>query len=159
MTENESTEQEVQAEVVEEKIVKRSAPPIPEGEHYIWGTGRRKSSVARVRIRPGTGKVVVNKRDADQYFPDITTLKTLIAPLTEVGMSESYDVFVNVKGGGFTGQAGAISLGVARAVSKHVPEVEHDLRVKGLLTRDSRAKERQKPGQPGARKGFQFSKR
>ena len=74
-------------------------------------------------------------------------------------MLKSYDVFVNVSGGGFTGQAGAVSLGLARALAKHMPETEHDLRDKGLLTRDARAKERKKPGQPGARKRFQFSKR
>ena len=137
----------------------RTAPPLPEGTHYIWGTGRRKASIARVRIKPGSGKIMVNDREVVEYFKKLRDQETAKAPLNALGMTGSYDVFVNVGGGGSTGQAGAVSLGVARAIAKHMPELEHDLRDKGLLTRDARMKERKKPGQPGARKSFQFSKR
>jgi small subunit ribosomal protein S9 len=145
------------AELVESKT--RTAPPLPEGEHFIWGTGRRKSSVARVRIRPGDGQFVINKRTKDEYFLHEKDRQIILAPLATAGLLKAYDVFVNVQGGGYTGQAGAVQLGLARAISKHLPEVEHDLRAKGLLTRDARMVERKKPGQPGARKRFQFSKR
>ena len=137
----------------------RSAPPLPAGTHFIWGTGRRKAAIARVRIRPGAGEFKVNKRDKDEYFVQEKDRDTITAPLATLGMLKSFDVFVNVNGGGFTGQAGAVCLGLARALARHMPESEHDLRDKGLLTRDARAKERKKPGQPGARKRFQFSKR
>ncbi|MCD4826109.1 MAG: 30S ribosomal protein S9 [Phycisphaerae bacterium] len=132
---------------------------MPEGTHYIWGTGRRKASVARVRIKPGTGKFLVNKREANAYFTQLRDQEAVISPLKTLGMMASYDVFVNVGGGGSTGQAGAVLLGLARALSKHMPEVDQELRDKGLMTRDARMKERKKPGQPGARKRFQFSKR
>lgn len=137
----------------------RTAPPLPEGALWIWGTGRRKTSVARVRIRPGTGTFIINNREKDEYLLSELTRNKAVEPLEIVGMMGSYDVYVNVKGGGVTGQADAISLGLARALSKHVPGEEHALRDKGLLTRDSRAKERKKPGKPGARKSFQYSKR
>ena len=137
----------------------RTVPPLPADAHYIWGTGRRKAAVARVRIRPGSGNFLVNKRKMDEYFPRLCDQESVLAPLHILGMLVSYDVWVNVNGGGATGQAGAVTLGLARALAKHIPEVEHDLRGKGLLTRDARMKERKKPGQPGARKRFQFSKR
>ena len=139
--------------------VARTAPALAEGEHYIWGTGRRKAAVARVRIRPGTGEFQINKRPSDEYFVQAKDRDTIIAPLQAGGVLKAYDVFVNVNGGGFTGQAGAVSLGLSRALARSLPDIEHDLRSKGLLTRDARAKERKKPGQPGARKRFQFSKR
>jgi len=142
-----------------EAKVARTAPALPEGEHYIWGTGRRKAAVARVRIRPGTGEFLINKRPSDEYFVQAKDRDTIIVPLQSCGLLKAYDVFVNVNGGGFTGQAGAVSLGLSRALARHMPDIEHDLRSKGLLTRDARAKERKKPGQPGARKRFQFSKR
>ena len=172
ITESQEPQAEVQAGQVEELKVEepkveekpkpkpsRTAPPLPEGQHYVWGTGRRKASVARVRIRPGSGKVLINKREVVEYFTKLRDQNTAMAPLEALGMLTSYDIWVNVGGGGSTGQAGAVSLGVARALAKHVPENEHDLRGKGLLTRDARMKERKKPGQPGARKSFQFSKR
>ncbi len=137
----------------------RTAPPLPDGALWIWGTGRRKTSVARVRIRPGTGTFIINNREKDEYLLSELTRNKAVEPLQVVGMTGSYDVYVNVKGGGITGQADAISLGLARALSKHVSGEEHSLRQKGLLTRDSRAKERKKPGKPGARKSFQYSKR
>ena len=141
------------------EVKQRTAPALPEGTHYIWGTGRRKSSIARVRIRPGSGKILINKREMGEYFPHIAHQQAVTAPLSTTGLTKGYDVWVNVGGGGMTGQAGAVALGLARAISKHMPELDHDLRAKGLLTRDARMKERKKPGQPGARKRFQFSKR
>lgn len=137
----------------------RTAPPLPAGACFLWGTGRRKKAVARVRIAPGEGKFLVNKREMPVYFPHMKDQETALSPLETLGMLKSYDVCVNVSGGGGTGQSGAVALGLARALARHMPEVERDLRNKGLLTRDARAKERKKPGQPGARKRFQFSKR
>ena len=135
------------------------APPLPEGKHYVWGTGRRKKAVARVRIRPGTGRFVVNKREADAYFNHQRDRDVIVAPLRIARMARGWDVWANVKGGGYTGQAGAVVLGLARALAKAMPEMEAALRDHGLLTRDARMVERKKPGQPGARKRFQFSKR
>lgn len=126
---------------------------------YTWGTGRRKASVARVRIRPGSGKILVNKRELAAYFPHIQDQFAVQAPLNIAGMTSNVDIWANVSGGGNTGQSNAIKLGLARAIAKYMPEVERELRDKGLLTRDARSRERKKPGQPGARKRFQFSKR
>lgn len=137
----------------------RTAPPLPEGKLWIWGTGRRKKAVARVRIRPGEGKINVNGRDVEEYFSAHKDRQAVLAPLRTSHLLKSYDVYCNVVGGGTTGQADAIKLGLARAIAKHQPEFEHDLRNNGLLTRDARMPERKKPGQPGARKHFQFSKR
>ncbi|MCP8617998.1 30S ribosomal protein S9 [Salirhabdus salicampi] len=124
-----------------------------------YGTGRRKSSVARVRLVPGTGKVVVNKRDAEEYFPYETLRRILNQPLEITETKGSYDVYVNVDGGGFTGQAGAIRLGIARALLEADPEYRSVLKREGLLTRDARAKERKKYGLKAARRAPQFSKR
>jgi small subunit ribosomal protein S9 len=148
---------EVKSETPAEAV--RSAPPLPEGKHYVWGTGRRKASVARVRIRPGSGTILVNNRPLEEYFNHIAHRNAAVSPLTTVGLTTAYDVWVNVNGGGMMGQSEAVMLGLARAISKHLPEVDRELRNKGLMTRDARAKERKKPGQPGARKRFQFSKR
>jgi len=137
----------------------RTAPPLPEGVQFIWGTGRRKSAVARVRIRPGEGKILINKREYTEYFPHLKDQEVVLSPLEVLGMVRSYDICVNLNGGGWTGQSGAVAMGLARALAKHMPDIERDLRNKGMLTRDARAKERKKPGQPGARKRFQFSKR
>lgn len=126
---------------------------------FIWGTGRRKKAVARVRIRPGKGLFLVNKREVDEYFPDDRERRTARAPLTIAENASHWEIHVNVRGGGISGQAGAVSLGLARALTKAVPELESTLRDNGLLTRDARMPERKKPGQPGARKRFQFSKR
>ena len=142
-----------------EEVTSKTAPPLPENTHYIWGTGRRKAAIARVRIRPGTGNITINKREMTEYFTTERDRQSVVSPLKVAGMLKSYDIWANVGGGGFTGQAGAVMLGLARALARHIPEIEHDLRSKGLLTRDSRMKERKKPGQPGARKSFQFSKR
>ncbi len=137
----------------------RTAPPLPEGVHYIWGTGRRKKAVARVRIRPGTGKIVINKREMTEYFPQAKEQQTVISPLKTSNMIKSWDIWANVGGGGLTGQAGAVTLGLARALCRAMPELESGLRAQGLLTRDARMKERKKYGQKGARRRFQFSKR
>jgi len=137
----------------------RTAPPLPEGQSYIWATGRRKKAVARIRMRPGTGKFLVNRREVVNYFTEEKDRSTVISPLRTVSMINSWDIWVNVDGGGSTGQAGAVALGLARAICRAVPDVEVSLRDQGLLTRDARMKERKKYGQKGARKRFQYSKR
>jgi small subunit ribosomal protein S9 len=126
---------------------------------FIWGTGRRKTSVARVRIRPGAGKFLIGQREINDYFFDVKRREDVVAPLKATQTLGKWDVFVNVHGGGQTGQSGAISLGIARALVKADPSLEPTLRNGRYLTRDSREVERKKPGQPGARKRFQFSKR
>ncbi|CDQ21604.1 SSU ribosomal protein S9P [Halobacillus karajensis] len=123
------------------------------------GTGRRKSSTARVRLVPGTGRVVVNKRDAEDFFPYETLRVILKQPLAVTETEGNYDVYVNVDGGGFTGQAGAIRHGIARALLQADPEYRTPLKRAGLLTRDARMKERKKYGLKGARRAPQFSKR
>jgi small subunit ribosomal protein S9 len=128
-------------------------------EGFIWGTGRRKSSVARVRIKYGQGRIVVNGREHKVYFPTTLTQISSTAPLVLTGTLSKLDVFVNVSGGGLTGQAGAVALGLGRALKELEPSLEHDLRQAGFLTRDSRMKERKKYGLRGARRAFQFSKR
>lgn len=123
------------------------------------GTGRRKTSVARVRIATGSGKITVNGRAFDNYFPLETLRSTVSGPLTITGTTEKLDVKVNVTGGGPSGQAGAVRHGIARALLEFDVNLRPALKAEGFLTRDSRAKERKKYGQPGARKRFQFSKR
>ena len=140
-------------------VSERAAPAVPANKHYFWGTGRRKKAVARVRIRPGTGKITLNKRDLDVYFTQDKDRNAVMAPLQCVGMIKAWDIWANINGGGFTGQAGAVKLGLARALATAMPDTEHSLRVQGMLTRDARMVERKKPGQKGARKKFQFSKR
>ena len=126
---------------------------------YWWGTGRRKSSVARVRIKPGKGKLIVNKKELGNYFCRQQDRDAVLAPLVAVNAKDNFDVFVNVKGGGTTGQSGATRLGVARALRNYDPNLIGALREGGHLTRDGRMVERKKPGQRGARRRFQFSKR
>ncbi len=129
------------------------------GEQYVWGTGRRKTSIARVRIKKGNGKILVNDKDLDSYFPIDRERGIVTIPLKTTKTLEGFDVLANVKGGGMSGQAGAISLGIARALSKSDKTFADSLREGGLLTRDSRMKERKKYGQKGARKSFQWTKR
>jgi small subunit ribosomal protein S9 len=125
----------------------------------VWGIGRRKTSVARVRIKSGSGKILVNNRPVEEFFRNIRDLETARSALKVANMMTTWDVWVNVNGGGTTGQADAVRLGVARALLKAVPETSAALRDHGLMTRDARMKERKKYGQKGARKRFQFSKR
>ncbi|RVU70841.1 MULTISPECIES: 30S ribosomal protein S9 [Lactobacillus] len=125
---------------------------------YI-GTGRRKDSVARVRLVPGNGKITVNGKDVDEYIPFPNLVKDLKQPLTLTETDGQYDIHVNVNGGGFSGQAGAIRLGVARALLDVDPDFRSPLKKAGFLTRDPRMKERKKPGLKKARKASQFSKR
>lgn len=123
------------------------------------GTGRRKKSIARVRLVPGNGKVVINNREIENYF-GLETLRMIVnQPLVLTGTKDRFDVLVNVHGGGFTGQAGAIRHGIARALLQVDPDFRPALKSAGLLTRDSRMKERKKPGLRGARRAPQFSKR
>ncbi|MFP6894854.1 MAG: 30S ribosomal protein S9 [Opitutales bacterium] len=122
-------------------------------------TGRRKTSTARVRLVAGAGSFTVNGREVNDYFPTSQLRKTVAGPLAEVEMSDSIDLIVNVCGGGCSGQAGAVRHGIARALEKMDPELRKTLKKAGHLRRDPRKKERKKPGQPGARKRFQFSKR
>ena len=124
-----------------------------------YGTGRRKSSVARVYLVPGTGKVTINKRDMDQYF-GLETLKLIVRqPLAVTETQDKFDVLVNVRGGGFTGQAGAIRHGIARALVQADSDYRPALKKAGFLTRDPRMKERKKYGLKAARRAPQFSKR
>ncbi|GGE84362.1 30S ribosomal protein S9 [Priestia taiwanensis] len=124
-----------------------------------YGTGRRKSSVARVRLVPGEGRVIINGRDFENYIPFAALREVVKQPLVATETLGSYDVLVNVSGGGYTGQAGAIRHGIARALLKADPEFRPTLKRAGLLTRDARMKERKKYGLKGARRAPQFSKR
>lgn len=126
---------------------------------YIWGTGRRKTAVARVRIKPGTGKFIVNEKEVGKFFCVERDRESVNTPLRLTETGKSLDVFVNVRGGGITGQAGAVSLGLSRALVEYNPEFEAKLRAENLLTRDARKVERKKYGRSGARRRFQFSKR
>jgi small subunit ribosomal protein S9 len=122
-------------------------------------TGRRKRAVARVRIAPGTGTITVNGRPAEEYFERETSVMLIRQPLELVERADKIDVVASVDGGGGSGQAGAVRHGVARALTAVEPELRGELKKAGMLTRDARKKERKKPGQPGARKKFQYSKR
>ena len=126
---------------------------------YIWGTGRRKTSAARVRIKPGTGKFLINDREFDKFFVTDDTRRAAMQPLVVTDTRNNFDIWVNVAGGGITGQAGAVSLGVARALLRENANFDKLLREHGLLTRDSREVERKKYGRHKARRSTQFSKR
>lgn len=131
----------------------------PSKGNWHWGTGRRKSAVARVRIRPGSGNFIINKKEIDNYFSEDRDRKDIRNVLSKTSTKDSLDIHVNVHGGGYMGQAGAIVLGLGRALKIYDPTLEPILRANNFLTRDDREVERKKPGQPGARKRFQFSKR
>lgn len=136
------------------------APEAPKGKPtYIWGTGRRKTAVARVRVAAGSGKIAVNGRELNDYFTNEKDRKALFGPLEVTNTGGKIDIWVNTSGGGMTSQTGAIVMGLGRALTKYDPTVEGNLRSAGFLTRDSRMKERKKYGQRGARRRFQFSKR
>jgi small subunit ribosomal protein S9 len=127
--------------------------------HKINGTGRRKESVARVFLKPGSGAFTVNGRKVEEFFKNVAWLTSAVEPLKFTNTAEQVDVMATVKGGGVGGQAGAVRMGLSRALTIFNPELRVALRKNGFLTRDSRMKERKKYGQKGARKRFQFSKR
>jgi len=129
------------------------------GANDALGTGRRKSSVARVRIRAGSGQILINKRPLEEYFTIQQDQNSVVAPIDHVEKRSDIDVSIRVHGGGNTGQSGACKQGIARALIAFDSELESKLRESGFLTRDSRMKERKKPGLHGARRGTQFSKR
>jgi small subunit ribosomal protein S9 len=129
-----------------------------ETQEFI-ATGRRKTAVARVRMTPGNGKIEVNGKSFEDYFPTVPLQNTLLAPLQVVKLTNAYDIMVNTTGGGATGQAGAVRLAISRALLQVDSNLRGSLKAEGLLSRDPRMKERKKSGQPGARKRFQFSKR
>jgi small subunit ribosomal protein S9 len=129
-----------------------------ETEQFI-ATGRRKTAVARIRMTPGSGKIDVNGKSFEDYFPTVPLQNTVLQPLQLVKLANAYDVSVNTTGGGATGQAGAARLAISRALLQVDANLRGTLKAEGLLSRDSRMKERKKSGQPGARKRFQFSKR
>ncbi|MGI6452895.1 MAG: 30S ribosomal protein S9 [Syntrophomonadaceae bacterium] len=124
-----------------------------------WGTGRRKKAIARVRLVPGEGKIVINDRSFEDFFPNKTSRLIVQQPLELTGMTGRFDVICRVHGGGVTGQAGSVQLGIARALCKADPDVRPSLRKSGFLTRDPRMKERKKYGLHKARKAPQYSKR
>ena len=127
------------------------------GQYY--GTGKRKSSTARVFLMPGTGQIVVNQVDIQEYFTSKTQRMVVTQPLVLTETQDKFDIYINVRGGGYSGQAGAVRLGIARALLMFDSELRPKIKKSGFLTRDPRIKERKKYGQPGARKRFQFSKR
>ena len=133
--------------------------PVSDSKTWFHGTGRRKESVARVFLRPGSGKFTVNGRAVDKYFTNFAWKHDAIEPLTFTSLAEQVDVVVTAHGGGAGGQSGAVRMGLSRAISRFNPELRPALRKNGFLTRDSRMKERKKYGQKGARKRFQFTKR
>lgn len=124
-----------------------------------YGTGRRKSSIARVFLRPGSGKITINNREIGNYFPSDLMKMIIRQPLTLTETQDKFDIYITVRGGGSTGQAGAIRHGVSRALINFNTELRSKLKSAGFLTRDPREKERQKPGLAGARRRYQFSKR
>ena len=128
-------------------------------EESFYATGKRKTSVARVWMRPGNGQIAINKRPLDQYLARESDRTLTMEPLKITEMEDKFDIYVNVKGGGNSGQAGAIRHGISRALVTADPNLRDILKKQGFLTRDSRMKERKKYGQPGARARFQYSKR
>mgnify|MGYP003572802753 CR=1 FL=1 len=147
--------EEVEAVEVQEEAVALS----DSDKLWSWGTGRRKASIARVRIRPGTGQVIVNKKPLEEYFKVERNRGKAVLPLKTAKLEGRVDVFANCSGGGITGQSGAMLMGLARAIVDFDPSIEAVMRQSGHLTRDARRVERKKYGQSGARRKFQFSKR
>jgi small subunit ribosomal protein S9 len=128
-------------------------------EKRFYATGKRKTAVARVYMKTGSGQITVNKRSFDDYFTRDSLKMIIQRPLELVGKKDQFDLFINVHGGGIAGQAGAVKHGISKALLEYDSECRSTLKKAGFLTRDSRIKERKKYGQPGARKRFQFSKR
>src|ERR671936_1976397 len=131
---------------------------MPQAEEFV-ATGRRKTSVARIRLTPGSGKLDINGRSFEDYFPTVPLQNAVLQPLQTAKLVNAYDLSVNASGGGISGQAGAVRLAISRALLQVDPNLRAPLKADGLLRRDPRMKERKKSGQPGARKRFQFSKR
>ena len=128
-------------------------------QQRYYATGKRKSAIARVYMKAGTGSIIVNKRNYDEYFARPSLNMLVKQPFDITGKKDQFDLFVNVSGGGVAGQAGAVKHGISKALLEFDPELRSVLKKAGFLTRDARVKERKKYGQPGARKRFQFSKR
>lgn len=128
-------------------------------QDFFYGTGRRKNAVARTRLYQGSGKIEINGRSMEEYFPRDTLQMIINQPLKLVNMTGKFDIKVNITGGGISGQAQAVRHGISRALLEYDPELRKILKPAGMLTRDARIKERKKYGQPGARKKFQYSKR
>lgn len=128
-------------------------------QDFFYGTGKRKNAIARTRLYPGSGKIEINGRPVDEYFPRETLRMIINQPLRLVNMPDKFDIRVNVTGGGISGQAQAVRHGISRALEDYDQDLRKALKPKGLLTRDARVKERKKYGQPGARKKYQYSKR
>jgi small subunit ribosomal protein S9 len=149
----------IDAPPVETQPAPAPVPAVEAKNGFWWGTGRRKTAVARVRIRAGKGGFMINGRQVDVHFTEMRDRNDAVAPLKATKTFGTLDVLVKVHGGGFTGQAGAVQLGLARALKDYDGSLEPILRDNDMLTRDDRKVERKKPGQPGARKRFQFSKR
>lgn len=129
------------------------------GQNFYYATGKRKSSVARTRLYEGTGKIEINGRPVEEYFPRETLRMIIDQPINMVNMANKLDIKVNVTGGGLSGQAQAVQHGISRALQVYDPDLRKTLKSAGFLTRDARTKERKKYGQPGARAKFQYSKR
>ena len=125
----------------------------------VYATGKRKTAIARVYVKPGTGRIQVNNREFEDYFPVLSLRSIAVKPLVLTGKAQQVDVEVNVSGGGITAQAESVMFGIAKALQIETPDLRTPLKRAGMLTRDARVKERKKYGQPGARKRFQFSKR
>jgi small subunit ribosomal protein S9 len=136
-----------------------AANPMGEGKEQFFGTGRRREAVARVYVRMGAAKFTVNGRPVENYFKNVAWLTAAVEPLKFTETQQQLEVKATVKGGGAGGQAGAVRMGLSRAIARFNPELSTGLRKNGFLTRDSRMKERKKYGQKGARRRFQFSKR
>jgi small subunit ribosomal protein S9 len=149
--------QDAQTNVADAAPDHSAAPPAKPS--YTWGVGRRKTAVARVRIAPGSGKIQINGRTLNEYFTAEKDRKSIFGPLEVTSTGGKMDMWARCNGGGHSGQAGAIVMGLGRALAKYDPGLEVSLRGAGFLTRDSRMKERKKYGQRGARRRFQFSKR
>ncbi len=158
-TETVVVEEVVKAPKAPEPAEKREPTSAPDDGHWWWGTGRRKAAVARVRIRPGNGDFIVNSKPYTEFFAEERDHQDLATLLKRTNTEGSLNIHVNVNGGGYTGQAGAILLGLGRALLKYDTSLDSILREHGYLSRDPRRVERKKPGQPGARRRFQFSKR
>ena len=132
---------------------------MPDAKSFLWGTGRRKTAIARVRVSPGTGLITINRRPLDKYFLTEQDRNNAVEPIYQSRATGRFDFFITCTGGGLSGQAGAVRLGIARALMKADPTLEQKLRQERLLTRDPRMKERKKYGLRGARRGVQYSKR